>query len=151
MPDWFTVLSRMKKYEILEHTADIRVKIFADNQEELFKNSAICLFELLTDTKIEAKKTKTIELSAPKLEDLLIFWLNELLSVFYSNKFLPGEYQVSIKEAAGKKTITAEIKGQDFNPYGDKGVKSEIKAATYHNLKINKDKNGFTAEVIFDV
>lgn len=141
----------MEKYEILEHTADVRVKIFAKKQEDLFVNSAICLFDLLTDKKLKAKKTKHLELSAAKLEDLFIFWLNELISIFYSYKFLPIEYKVSIKELSGIKKLFAEIKGQDFNPYDSKSIKAEIKAATYHNLRIKKDKNGFTAEVIFDV
>ena len=141
----------MKKYEILEHTADIRVKIFANNQEDLFKNSAICLFELLTDKKAKAKKTRYVELSAARLEDLFIFWLNELISIFYSYKFLPVHYEVSIDGLSGTKKLVAKISGVDFNPYGNKSVKLEIKAATYHNLKIGKDKKGLTAEVVFDV
>lgn len=141
----------MKKYEILEHTADIRVKIFGKKHEDLFTNSAICLFELLTAKKLKARKIKQIELSAATLEDLFIFWLNELISIFYTYKFLPVEYKVSIKELSGIKKLVARIRGNDFNPYDSKNVKLEIKAATYHNLKINKDKKGTTAEVIFDV
>ncbi|MDD4954766.1 MAG: archease [Candidatus Omnitrophica bacterium] len=141
----------MKKYEILEHTADIRARIFAKNQEDLFVNSAICLFELLTDKKAKAKDTKHIELSASRLEDLLVIWLNELISIFYSYKFLPVDYAVSISELSGVKKISADVRGIEFNPYGNKDVKSEIKAATYHNLKIDKDSKGFAAEVIFDV
>ncbi|MCK9614967.1 MAG: archease [Candidatus Omnitrophica bacterium] len=141
----------MKKYEILEHTADIRARIFSKTQEDLFVNSAICLFELLTDKKLKADKIKSVELEASKLEDLLILWLNELISIFYADKFFPVEYKISIKEFSGTKKLFAEIKGQDFNPYDSKSIKSEIKAATYHNLKIEEDRNGFIAEIIFDV
>lgn len=141
----------MKKYEILEHTADIRVKIFANNQKDLFKNSAICLFELLTDKKAKAKKTRYVELSATRIEDLFIFWLNELISIFYSYRFLPVKYAISVDNLSGTKKLAAKISGVDFNPYGNKSVKLEIKAATYHNLKIGKDKKGLTAEVVFDV
>jgi len=141
----------MKKYEILSHTADIRVKIFGKKQEDLFTNAAICLFELLTDKKAKAKKTRHIELSATRLEDLFVFWLNELISVFYSYKFLPVEYAISIDDLSGTKKLVARVAGADFNPYGNKSIKLEIKAATYHNLKIDKAKKGFTAEIVFDV
>jgi SHS2 domain-containing protein len=141
----------MKRYEVLEHTADIRVKIFAESEKDLFENSAVCLFELLTDNKAEAQKTRKIELTAANLEDLLILWLNELISVFYSYKFLPAEYKILVEEISGAKKLTASIIGAEFNPYADKNIKSEVKAATYHNLKINKDKAKITAEIIFDV
>jgi len=141
----------MKRYEVLEHTADIRVRVFAESEEDLFENSAVCLFELLTDSKVKAQKTRKIELNAASLEDLLILWLNELISVFYSYKFLPVEYKIAIEEVSGAKKLTASIAGAEFNPYADKGIKSEVKAATYHNLKINNDKTKITAEIIFDV
>ncbi|MDD4183065.1 MAG: archease [Candidatus Omnitrophica bacterium] len=141
----------MKKYEILSHTADIRVKIFGKNQEDLFTNSAICLFELLTDEKVKAQKTRRIELSAARLDDLFVSWLNELISIFYSYKFLPVKYAVSVDSLSGTKKLVATISGADFNPYDNKSIKSEIKAATYHNLKIEKDKKGFMAEIVFDV
>ena len=141
----------MKRYEILEHTADIRVRIFAKKKEDLFVNSAICLFGILTDKKTDAKKIRHIELNAAKLDDLLIFWLNELISVFYSYKFLPVDCTVSIDDSPDMKKLVAKIVGSDFDPYDSKNVKAEVKAATYHNLKIEEDRNGFIAEIIFDV
>lgn len=141
----------MKNCKVLSHTADIRVRIKAKTIESLFKNAASCLFELLTSIKPSAKIIRKIQLEAQSLEELLVLWLNELISLFYSDKFLPVSCRVSIKKMPGKKEITAVVKGDNFNPYNNKNIECEIKAATYHNLKIKKDKKFFTAEVIFDV
>lgn len=141
----------MKKYEVLEHTADIRVKIFADNLEDLFVNSSVCLFEILTDKKPKAQESRKIELSAANVEELLVLWLNELISIFYTYKFLPVNCVVSIVDCSGVKKLIASVDGADFDPYGNKSIKTEIKAATYHNLNVGADKSGFTAEIVFDV
>lgn len=141
----------MKNCKVLSHTADIRVSINAPTIEKLFTNASRCLFELLTDERAKPKIIRQVQLEAQTLEDLLVFWLNELISVFYSFKFLPLQYKVKIEDSGDIKVLTAEIKGVDFNPYNNKHMKLEIKAATYHDLKIEKDKKGFVAEVIFDV
>ncbi len=140
----------MKNCKILSHTADIRVDVNAKTIEKLFINAASCLFELLTDAKDKPKTVRQVQLEAQSLEDLLVFWLNELISVFYSFQFLPIKYKVKIEDSEGVKVLTAEIKGAGFNPYNNKHMKQEIKAATYHELKIEKNKKGFAAEIIFD-
>lgn len=141
----------MKNCKVLSHTADIRVSISARTVEKLFTNSSSCLFELLTDTKAKPKITREIQLEAQDLEELLVFWLNELISIFYSFKFLPLQYKIKINDLANLKILQAKIEGIDFDPYNNKHIKLEIKAATYHNLKIEKNKKGFEAQVIFDV
>ena len=73
-----------------------------------------------------------------------------VISVFFSCQFLPAEYNIIIEEIDGKYTLKSTVLGQNFNPYENK-INMEIKAATYHNLKIEKKDDGFVAEVIFDV
>ena len=141
----------MKNCKILSHTADIRVNVSAKTVEKLFVSAASCLFELLTDTKAKPKITREIQLEAQNLEELLVFWLNELISIFYSFKFLPCSCKVTIEDSEELKVLKAEIKGVDFDPYNNKHMKLEIKAATYHNLKIEKNKKGFEVQIIFDV
>jgi SHS2 domain-containing protein len=140
----------MKNYEIIEHTADIRVRIYGKTIKGLFKNAALALFHLIVDYKPKSKKETEIKLEAQSYEELLINWLNELISAFYAYKFLPANLKISIKENKDYFSLDAKIKGEDFNPYENKIIKAEVKAATYHNLKIEKN-NGFSAEIIFDV
>jgi len=141
----------MKKYELLEHTADVRVRVYGKTLELLFKHAAIALFGLLVNYKPKKTKTREISLEAETLEELFVNWLNELISIFYSYKFLPSYYNIIIVDAERRKTMHASVKGELFNPYDNKKVNREIKAATYHNLAIEHDKKGYRAEVIFDV
>ena len=42
-------LSSTKKYQQLEHTGDIRIKVFGETVEQLFSNAGFALFDLITD------------------------------------------------------------------------------------------------------
>lgn len=140
----------MKKYEFIEHTADIGLRVYGKTLEALFKNAAVALFSLLAQCRSSKSRERIIELTAATEEDLFVNWLNELISIFYTYKFLPCAYNILIEDSQKTKILTANIKGQIFSPYKNK-VGMEIKAATYHNLKIERNRRGYKAEVIFDV
>jgi SHS2 domain-containing protein len=141
----------MNNYEILEHTADVRVRIYGKSIKDLFKNAAFALFSLIVEYKAKLKKEKEIKLEAQNHEELLVNWLNELISVFYAYKFLPASFKIIVKEEDGLVALDGKIKGEDFDPYENKKINMEIKAATYHNLKIEKNNEGYRAEIVFDV
>jgi SHS2 domain-containing protein len=146
-----TGASNLKKYELLEHTADLRVKIYGKDLKDLFKNSASCLFSLITKARGSKQKKIEIIFEAESLQELYINWLNELISIFYTYKFLPADFEISIEETESRKILKANISGSGFNPYNNKKMLTEIKAATFHDFVIKKEKNRFSAEVIFDV
>jgi len=138
----------MKRFELIEHTADIGVRVYAKDLKELFENSAQALIFLLVNEKKEGRKERTIKLEAESWEDLLVTWLNELISLFFAEKFLFCDSDLEIKENKSLKTLEAKIKGIDFDPYGNK-INMEIKAATYHNLKIKKKADKLEVDIIF--
>ena len=140
----------MRKFELIEHTADIGVRVYAKDLKELFKNSAEALVFLLVNQKKEGRKEKTIKLEAESWEDLLVSWLNELISLFFAEKFLFCSCNLEVKENRSLKILEAKIKGIDFDPYSNK-INMEIKAATYHNLKIKKKEDKVEVEIIFDI
>ena len=46
----------MKKYETIDHTADLGIRVLGRNRRELFVNAAYALFDLITDLeKLEEK------------------------------------------------------------------------------------------------
>ena len=63
---------------------------------------------------------------------------------------MPEEYSLVIEESQNAKILKALIKGAEFNPYKNK-INKEVKAATYHNLKVEKIDKEYVAEIIFDV
>lgn len=140
----------MKSYEFLDHTADVGVRIYAGTLKDLFKTAAEVLFNLLVENRPKSTKEKEVYLESETFEDLLVNWLNELISIFFADKFLPAAYSIQIEDIGNKKLLKGFLTGESFDPYENK-IKQEIKAATYHNLKIEKTKEGYKAEIIFDV
>lgn len=138
----------MKRYEIIEHTADIGLRVFGHSQKDLFHNAALACFEQITDlNKVEKKKTISIELEAPDKTELFISWLRELIYQSDARKMFFSYFDImQIDELHLRGVASGEP--MDLNKHT---IKAEVKAVTYHQLKI-ENKNGFwTAEVILDV
>ncbi|MBD3246718.1 MAG: hypothetical protein GF333_06860 [Candidatus Omnitrophica bacterium] len=140
----------MKRYEFIEHTADLRLRIYGRTLPELFCHAAIALFETLVDHSPAGSIQKNVSLDSNSPENLLIDWLNELLSSFYAEQFLPRDIDVRVGPQEGGYALTACLRGDSYDPYAEP-LKTEVKAATYHQVKIEADDGNFSAEIIFDV
>ncbi|MFH1553163.1 MAG: archease [Candidatus Omnitrophota bacterium] len=138
----------MKRYEQIPHTADLAARIYGQNIPELFENAAYAMFALMGDIdRLELEETVLVEVEAPDTESLLVTWLNELLYRAYSRSALFSEFKVLSLE--GNK-LRAEAKGQRLGENKER-LRSEIKAATYHDLEIEKSDEGYQVTVVFDV
>jgi len=138
----------VKNYEVLEHTADIGIRVKSSGLAGLFKNAGLAI------TGISAEKQKTqypekhkivITQKADNLEELFVNWLNELLSASAVESLIFEDIQIN---QINEKFVDAIAIGSDIRNYK---VNTEIKAATYHQLKIQKSGSLWLAEVIFDV
>ena len=134
-------------YEFFEHTADIGVRVYGATLAELFENAARAMYEVLGELrKTEDRKQKTEELQAKSLEDLLHDWLAELLFEVEANHVLYDEIEIEV--GAGK--LTASLSGGTIDFAGSQ-TNEEIKAVTYHQLRVRQLSEGWEATVIFDV
>jgi len=140
----------MEEFEFIEHTADLGLRVKGKTSEDLFKNYATALFSILTDYQPQKIISKKITLQAQCFAELLVDWLNELLSIFLADDFLPKEYSIKITDDKGGKILEAEMKGEEFD-FENNVLKREIKAATYHNVKVEENDQEYVGEVIFDV
>ncbi len=138
----------MKQYDIVEHTADIGVRAYGKTLQELFVNAARGLFDIIAD--LEGLKTSTsikIKLEAPNAEELLIAWLDELIYNFYTKNIIFSEFKIS---DLTDKSIKAEAFGRHIGNKKSR-LKAEVKAATYHGLKIEEKNKRYEVQIIFDV
>lgn len=138
----------MKNYEIFEHTADIGVRVKGKDLKDLFKNAGLSVFQISSRKQFAKNKTRTdikIKLSSDNLENLFVDWLNELLSLSAAKGLI--FYNIKINRLEDR-AIEAIAAGSDINNYK---VNTEIKAATYHQLKIAQTKSGWQADIILDV
>ena len=140
-----------KNYELFEHTADIGVRVKGKELKELLKNAAVAMFDLIAEKKPQATSHKPgakkiiVKQKADNLDELFINWLNELLSLSATKEIIFEDFKVNKLE---KNKLQASASGLDIKNYK---VNTEIKAATYHQLKIEQINGGWQAEVIFDV
>ena len=138
----------MNNYELIEHTADVGVRVRGRDLKELFKLAGLAMFDIVAE-EISKRPTKKeeleIKLKADNLEELFINWLNELLSLSATKELIFLRFKI---KKVDKNNLEAVAIGNDFKNYK---VNTEIKAATYHDLKIEKDGKGYQVEIIFDV
>lgn len=140
-----------KPYEIIEHTADIGIRVNAKDLKALFCQAALAMFDIISEVQSPAstrrspvKKIK-ITLQAENSEELLIYWLNELLSLSSVKELIFFDFKIiNISDCS----IEAIASGRRMSDYK---VNVEIKAATYHDLRVIQTQDGWKAEVIFDV
>ncbi len=139
------------KFKILEHTTDLKVKAQGKDLAELFKNTAVGMFlgslgqEDFKTKKTAQKSERKLEISADDLKALLVNFLNELI-------FLSDTYNEIYLDFKFEKVSETELKGIAYGQsIPEPGFKAEVKAATFHQLKIKKTKSGHLAIVLFDI
>lgn len=136
----------MKRYDLIEHTADVGIKAYGKTLSEAFANAAKGMFDIITDnSEIENIGEYDIELQADNLEQLLVDWLSELLFLNSANNLVFGFFKVELDE----NKLSAKVFGEKFNISKHKAG-AEIKAVTYHMLEV-KNKKPYHAQVIFDI
>ena len=135
------------KYKYLKHTADAKFVAFGRDIDEVFANSALAMINILGETsKVKKEKEHKIKLEARNYERLLFDFLEELVFLLDTENFFLRE----IKKIKISKDFVLEavVVGDNTKNYD---LKSEIKAVTYSDMKIEKTKKGYEATVVVDI
>jgi SHS2 domain-containing protein len=138
----------VKPFEIIEHTADIGIVAYGADIKQVFANAALGLFNLMADLdNLKEGFKKEIELSAEDVEVLLVQWLNELIYISEVEHVIFKRFEIiELSNTRLKATCFGEkIKA------GQHRLKREIKAATYHMLKLTKENGRYQVRIIFDI
>ena len=136
------------KYEFINHTADLGIKVRGRTLKELFENAAWSMFDIITDLdKVKTRKLFKIKIKANDREDLLVNWLRDLLYKFNGENYLLKEFKV---ENIGDSSLEGKVKGEKLN-LSYHTLKREIKAVTYNNPEVKKKDKYWEAQIIFDI
>ncbi|MCD6148894.1 archease [bacterium] len=134
----------MKRFEILEHKADLKIRAFGKNKKELFKNAMIGMENVLqAEGKGPKSKPREVKIESSDLNSLLVDFLSEINYLNEVNK----EIYNKIKFA---KFSDKELEGE-LSGYKVKGFGLVIKGTTYHNLEIKQKNKIWQATVLFDI
>jgi SHS2 domain-containing protein len=146
----------VKDFELLPHTADLKIRAFGTTLNELFKHALIGMFQsihpktssctYLHDRLVcpNLPKQHSITLHNDDLTLLLVDFLSEALylSDIHNEAYLNAS--VTIHE---NYTLHASIYGIPIDGF----EVVEIKAVTYHDLHIECIKGVWQADIVFDI
>jgi SHS2 domain-containing protein len=136
------------KYRFTDHTADFGIQAFGKTMEQVFENAAFAISDLITDTDIlQGAHSQTISVTGYDRDDLMVNWLREILYLWNGMGMLVKQTSVKeVTESRLKADITYDLYDKDRHE-----IKNEIKAITYHQLEVNRNKDGWFANFILDV
>ncbi|MEK7635874.1 MAG: archease [Patescibacteria group bacterium] len=145
----------MKKYKILSHPAELRLRIYGKTIEELFSNASEAMTNAL-NSKFKnqksirqlADKIKKLEIKSTDVNSLLVDFLSEILAISQINKKI---YLVKkLKIDKDKIKLEAEIAGYPVTRFDE-----DIKAVTYQDVNIRQIANGkkriWQTDLVFDI
>ena len=135
-------------FRILDHTADVGLEARGANLPELFSNAARGMFAIIgcLDS-IKPSEQRTVEATADNPENLLVNWLSELLYLSATQRMLFSRFDIT---EIDQQHIAAKAIGEPID-LSRHELCAEIKAVTYHDLKVEKTDDGWTARVLFDI
>jgi SHS2 domain-containing protein len=135
-------------YELFEHTADLGLRIRAADLDTLFAEAAQCMFTAIVEelSTVQPIRRVDVQLEGKDREYLLCDWLRELLYHFDSEHLLFGKFEVHVRDDG----LTATAWGEPLDRTRH-NLEHEVKAITYHGLRIEKIGDEWEAEVIVDI
>jgi len=135
-----------KKFQLIEHTADVGLVAYGETLAKAFANAAYGLFSIIAELKtVKETETRQLELSEEDPEALLFEWLNSLIYLFDVEMILFKRFEITDFDGC---RLRAVCYGEKYDPSHHQ-LKTGVKAATYHMLKVDGEKN--QVQVIFDI
>ena len=135
-------------FETFEHTADLGLRVRADDLNTLFAEAARGLFSMIVPDLDSVRPSQTVSISVPgELSELLLFdWLNELLYTYEVRHLLLCRFDVCFVQGG----LTATANGEPIDR-ARHVLDHEVKAITYHGLTLRQHAGHWLAEVIVDI
>jgi SHS2 domain-containing protein len=135
-------------YETFDHTADLGLRIRAADLNTLFAEAAEALFAVIVEDlgTVKPAHSLAVELSGDDRAYLLFDWLKELLYHFDAEHVLFARFEVQVRDDG----LTATAHGEPLDRSRHE-LCHEVKAITYHGLRVGLTADGWLAEVIVDI
>jgi SHS2 domain-containing protein len=131
-----------KKYRFLEHTADIMFEAYGKTYERALENSAHAMFSVFGSAG-EGERA-VFSVTAHNIEELTVQALADMLAYMDTGEIIFSRAHV-LSYDAKKHSLEIEAFGEKKRP------RDSVKAVTYHELMVKKDKNGWTIRILLDV
>jgi SHS2 domain-containing protein len=135
------------RFEVLEHTADVGLRLTGSTPEEVLEAAGEGLATLLGAWFPGAGVEHRVETTASDRPALLAAWLDDLLYVHEAEDVVFCGFHVELPDE-GRVTARVMVAPRDDRELEGVG----IKAATYHRLRFEQQTDGsWIAEIYVDV
>ncbi len=135
-------------WQIEDHTADVVLVVEAPTLKELFEESVRALSGYIAGKETTCKDCKTkrvVQASSPDIDLILVDFLNEVLSASIVDKVLYCQAKIQDLETGNENHVVAELCGISTD------WEHDVKAVTYHDLKLEKTKFGYLFKCVLDI
>jgi len=135
-------------YELFDHTADLGLRIVSPDLDGLFRDAAEGFYSVVVEPSRPSGGADELELrlAADRLDHLLVDWLNELLYLFDTKRLLLDSIRLTVRGTQ----LSATARSRPADEQRDRML-HEVKAITYHGLRVERTTDGWLAEVILDI
>ncbi len=138
----------MQPFRVLEHTADVGFEAFGATREEVFRNAARALMDIIVDLgAVQPRASVTVRVEGPDPPSLLVKWLSEILYLQDAEGWLFSDFEIL---SLDDRSVSALARGEKFDR-GRHQLKLLVKAITYHQLALEKSGDGWRAQVYVDI
>lgn len=138
-------------HRVLSHTADIGIEVTAPSLDALFDELLSATFQLTSPTDADADPaavtTRSVEVSAETLEDLVVDTLSEFLFIAETE----DQHFCGFRSQVDGDRLVARVEGDARPLRRDQASGAAIKAVTYHELVVERRGDEWFARVYFDV
>jgi SHS2 domain-containing protein len=126
-------------YRWVDHTAEVELHVEGASEEQVLEDAMKAVAELL-DGGSGPPETRQVRVEAPDRGGLLVQWLEELVFLAETERFVPEHAEITLSEA-----LDATVHGRLGEP------RPLVKAVTYHGLEFEPADGGWRAKVVLDV
>ena len=128
----------------IEHTSELQLELHALSEVGVFAQALHALRELLCgDEEPSGERVeRTVEAEATDRGALLAEWMAELVFLAETEGIVPDEARNLV---VADDSVSAVVVGRMSEP------RHLVKAVTYHDLELHRDRDGWRGNVVLDV
>ena len=129
----------------IEHTAELQLELHGRSEAAVFRQAVHALRELLEEEDgpaAGARVERPVEAEATDRGALLAEWMAELVFLAETEGLVPDDARDLV---VGEDSVTAVVVGRTCEP------RHLVKAVTYHDLELHRDRDGWRGNVVLDV
>ena len=106
-----------RKFEVLEHTADVLIAAYGETLAELFENAAYGMVSVSYDPEsVRRERLAPVRVQAGALPDALVAWLKEVVFLGETEEMAFGVFQAEVSRGLESIEVSGRLWGQ---PWGE--------------------------------